>query len=129
MLSSAPVKINLIGDYGVRFLISLTALSLFLSPFWLVFAERCRSLAKTVDVASAWECFQFAIHREMIKTEKCKMSIGAFAPCLKRTKFRLPLSISNFTRKFKRQLPENPPKERKKETLTIFLKNTFLYKT
>jgi hypothetical protein len=120
MLSSAAIKINLIGEDRVRFLISMIAINLLLSPFWLVFTERCRSLAQNVVVASTWEYFQLAIHREMIKIEKCKVSIGAFAPCLKCTKFRLPLSISNFVRKLKRQLPENPPKERKKETLTIF---------
>jgi hypothetical protein len=125
MFSYVAISINLIGEYGVRFLISLTALNLFLSPFWLVFAERCRSLAKNVVVASTWEYFQLAIHREMIKIEKCKVSMGAFASCLKRTKFRLTLSISNFMLKFKRQLPENPAKERNSNH--FFLKNTFLY--
>jgi hypothetical protein len=118
LFSSAAIKIHLIGEYRVRFLISLTALNLFLSPFWLVFAERCRSLAKNVVVASTWEYFQFAIHREMIKIEKWKVSIGVFAPCRKRTKFRLPLLISNFMRKLKWQLPENPPKERNSDNFS-----------
>jgi CPA2 family monovalent cation:H+ antiporter-2 len=67
MLSYAARKVGLIDGYGVKFLLSLTALSLFLSPFWLIFAERCRSIAKNVNVASSWEFFKLASSGEMIK--------------------------------------------------------------
>ncbi|MDR1561387.1 MAG: cation:proton antiporter [Holosporaceae bacterium] len=65
MLSYSARKVGLIDAYGVKFLISLTALSLFCSPFWLIFAERCRALTK--DVASSWEFFKLASGRELHK--------------------------------------------------------------
>jgi CPA2 family monovalent cation:H+ antiporter-2 len=72
MLSYSARKVDLINGYGVQFLISLTALSLFLSPFWLIFAERCRSLAKNVNIASSWELLKFASSREVIKLQSVK---------------------------------------------------------
>jgi CPA2 family monovalent cation:H+ antiporter-2 len=64
MLSYSAKSVGLIGSYGVKFLISLTALSLFMSPFWLIFAERCRSLTKSVSAVSSWEFFKLASAEE-----------------------------------------------------------------
>jgi hypothetical protein len=72
MLSYSAKSVGLIGNYGVKFLISLTALSLFMSPFWLIFAERCRSLAKGVSVASSWEFFKLASAGEVAKLRHLK---------------------------------------------------------
>ncbi|MDR2781879.1 MAG: cation:proton antiporter [Holosporaceae bacterium] len=103
MLSYSATKVGLIGDYGVRFLISLTALSLFLSPFWLLFAERCRSLAKSVNVVSAWEFFGLAVNREIVKIGHAKSKIASLGKFLGATvKFTLRLA-----QKHKHQ----PPKE------------------
>jgi CPA2 family monovalent cation:H+ antiporter-2 len=72
MLSYSAKSVGLIDSYGVKFLISLTALSLFLSPFWLIFAERCRSLAQSVSVASAWEFFRLASAGEVAKLRQAR---------------------------------------------------------
>ncbi|MDR1333597.1 MAG: cation:proton antiporter [Holosporaceae bacterium] len=106
MLSYAGIKVGLIDDYGVRFLISLTALSLFLSPFWLIFAERCRSLAKNVDVASTWEFFQLAISREIMKMESCKVRLITFISHFRHPNGKLSKIAQHLTRKIKSQPQE-----------------------
>jgi CPA2 family monovalent cation:H+ antiporter-2 len=78
MLSYAAQKVGLIDAYGVKFLLSLTALSLFLSPFWLIFAERCRAIAKTVNVASSWEFFKLASSGGVVKLRRAKLCVGIF---------------------------------------------------
>jgi CPA2 family monovalent cation:H+ antiporter-2 len=65
MLVSAASKNELVNPQGVKFLVSLTTLSLFLSPFWLIFAERCRILAGNASVSSSWDFFQLALAREI----------------------------------------------------------------
>lgn len=70
MLSYAASNVGLINAYGVRFLISLTALSLFLSPFWLIFAERCRAITENVNISSVWAFSQVALDREFKKVQK-----------------------------------------------------------
>ncbi|MDR1375321.1 MAG: cation:proton antiporter [Holosporaceae bacterium] len=65
MLTYAANKIGLVNEYGIKFLVSLTALSLLLSPFWLIFAERCRVLAENANVISSWEFFQLAGGQEI----------------------------------------------------------------
>jgi CPA2 family monovalent cation:H+ antiporter-2 len=70
MLSYSAQKVGLIDTYGVKFLISLTALSLFFSPFWLIFAERCRVLTKHVDMISSWEFFKLASEYEIGKMKR-----------------------------------------------------------
>ena len=67
MLAAAASNVGLINDYGVKFLVSLTALSLFLSPFWLVFAERCRTITENVNISSVWSFSQVALDRETKK--------------------------------------------------------------
>jgi CPA2 family monovalent cation:H+ antiporter-2 len=78
MLLYSARKVGMIDSYGVKFLISLTALSLFLSPFWLIFAQRCRSLAKGVNVASSWEFFKLASGREAAKIQHLKSHTNDF---------------------------------------------------
>jgi CPA2 family monovalent cation:H+ antiporter-2 len=111
MLSYAGVKVGLIGDYGVRFLISLTALSLFLSPFWLIFAERCRSLAGSVDVGSGWEFFQLVLDREAIKIENCVIKVKAAVAFSKRVHSKSREIIQKITKKTKQHLQKKLPKE------------------
>jgi CPA2 family monovalent cation:H+ antiporter-2 len=111
MLSYAGIKVGLIDDYGVRFLISLTALSLFLSPFWLVFAERCRSLAKSVDVASSWEFFKLAVTREMTKIESYKARFLVFIAFFKNIKNKIFKLFPIITRKIKHKVPQESFKE------------------
>jgi CPA2 family monovalent cation:H+ antiporter-2 len=89
MLSYAAQKVGLIDVYGVKFLLSLTALSLFLSPFWLIFAERCRVIAKTVNVASSWEFFKLASSGGAIKLRRVKLCVGIFCRYLLSVFFRL----------------------------------------
>ncbi|MDR0678424.1 MAG: cation:proton antiporter [Holosporaceae bacterium] len=88
MLSYSARKVGLIDNYGVEFLISLTALSLFLSPFWLIFAERCRSLAKNVNVASSWELFKLANRKEAAKLHYIKSRMDIFIKNLFQVIFR-----------------------------------------
>ncbi|GHU15985.1 hypothetical protein FACS189472_00030 [Alphaproteobacteria bacterium] len=67
MLVSAAGKGGLVNTAGVKFLVSLTTLSLFLSPFWLIFAERCRAMAESVSAASSFDFLQLALDREIKK--------------------------------------------------------------
>ncbi|MDR0968314.1 MAG: cation:proton antiporter [Holosporaceae bacterium] len=82
MLSNLAQKVNIIDSYGEKFLVSLTALSLFLSPFWLVFAERCRSLARNVNIVSSWEFFRLVSDKELIRLRHFKTNIAAAAEYL-----------------------------------------------
>jgi CPA2 family monovalent cation:H+ antiporter-2 len=68
MLSTAAQKVGLVNSFGVKFLVSLTALSLFFSPFWLAFAERCRTITEGVSIETSWEFLQVALDREFQKT-------------------------------------------------------------
>jgi CPA2 family monovalent cation:H+ antiporter-2 len=100
MLSYSARKVGLTDNYGVKFLISLTALSLFLSPFWLIFAERCRSLAKNVNVASSWEFFKLANKREAAKLYYMKSRTDTFIKNLFQIVFRfIELLKEHFNRK------------------------------
>lgn len=67
MLSYAASNVGLINAYGVKFLVSLTALSLFFSPFWLIFAERCRTVSENMAMKSAWAFSQVALEKEREK--------------------------------------------------------------
>lgn len=60
MLAFAAKKSCIINDYGVNFLVSLTALSLFVSPFWMIFAERCKEIAQHVACDSSMEFLKLA---------------------------------------------------------------------
>ena len=79
MLVSAAYKVEIISAYGVKFLVSLTAMSLFLSPLWLMFAERCRTLANQVESSSSWEFLQLAGGAEIQKIAAVFSSVGKFA--------------------------------------------------
>jgi Na+/proline symporter len=67
MLVSTAGKGGIVNQYGLRFLISLTTLSLFFSPFWLIFAERCRTLTENASILSSWDFFRLALDREIKK--------------------------------------------------------------
>ena len=68
MLAFAASKVGIIGVTELKFLISITAISLFMSPFWLIFAERCRKLAISSINLSSWEFFSLVVARETHKT-------------------------------------------------------------
>ena len=67
MLAFAASKIGLIEVTELKFLVSLTALSLFLSPFWLIFAERCRRLTVSALESSALNLFLMVVAKEKRK--------------------------------------------------------------
>lgn len=67
MLAFAASKVGLIETTELKFLVSLTALSLFLSPFWLIFAERCRRMTVSALESSAWSLFQAIVSKESKK--------------------------------------------------------------
>ena len=67
MLAFAASKIGLIEVTELKFLISLTALSLFLSPFWLIFAERCRRLTVSALESSTLNLFLMVVAKEKRK--------------------------------------------------------------
>ena len=67
MLAFAASKVGLIEATELKFLVSLTALSLFISPFWLIFAERCRHLTVSALDSSAWNLFQLVVAKEKKK--------------------------------------------------------------
>lgn len=67
MLAFAASKVGLIETTELKFLVSLTALSLFLSPFWLIFAERCRRMTVSALESSAWSLLQAIVSKESKK--------------------------------------------------------------
>ena len=67
MLAFAASKVGLIETTELKFLVSLTALSLFLSPFWLIFAERCRRLTVSALESSDWNLFLLIVAKEKRK--------------------------------------------------------------
>jgi len=67
MLAFAASKVGLIQATELKFLVSLTALSLFLSPFWLIFAERCRRLTVSALESSDWNLFLLIVAKEKRK--------------------------------------------------------------
>lgn len=76
MLAFAANKLELIREVELKFLVSLTALSLFLSPFWLIFAERCRLMTNNAINSSAWEFFQLIVSKEEKKAIHIANSLG-----------------------------------------------------
>lgn len=70
MLVYTALRQNVIDVYGMHFLVSVTALSLFFSPFWVKFAERCRRIARSVTDLSAWEFFKLASRDEIGKCRR-----------------------------------------------------------
>lgn len=70
MLVYTALRQNIIDVYGMHFLVSVTALSLFFSPFWVKFAERCRRIARSVTDLSAWEFFKLASRSEIGKCRR-----------------------------------------------------------
>lgn len=83
MLAYAASSAGIIDAYGVKFLISLTALSLFLSPFWLVFAERCRAVTANVHVRSVWAFSQIALGQELARIRTAgKEAKSIFGPII-----------------------------------------------
>lgn len=86
MLAFAASKVGLIETTELKFLVSLTALSLFLSPFWLIFAERCRRLTVSALESSDWNLFLLIVAKEKRKlseafnfTKKSCISLYDFA--------------------------------------------------
>ena len=86
MLAFAASKVGLIETTELKFLVSLTALSLFLSPFWLIFAERCRRLTVSALESSDWNLFLLIVEKEKRKlseafnfTKKSCISLYDFA--------------------------------------------------
>jgi CPA2 family monovalent cation:H+ antiporter-2 len=75
MLVAAAGKGAIVNQYGVKFLISLTTLSLFFSPFWLILAERCRALTENASMPSSWDFFRLALDRDIKKLQRaCSVS-------------------------------------------------------
>lgn len=73
MLATTASKVGVINDYGLKFLTSLTALSLFLSPFWLLFAKKCSGMAENVTFGTSIAIAQDAVAHEFIKIRsKCE---------------------------------------------------------
>lgn len=64
------VKDGLINAEGRSFLITITALSLFFSPFWLVIAERCRKITEKITIDSTIQMLVLTLRKERIITKK-----------------------------------------------------------
>lgn len=74
MLVHTALRQNIIDTYGMHFLVSVTALSLFFSPFWVKSAERCRRLASNVADMSTWEFLKMVNKDEIGRFKR----LGAF---------------------------------------------------
>lgn len=65
LLTQIALKNKIISTYGVDFLITLTALSLFFSPFWLIFAQRCEKLTRNMNISSPMDLVRLASQKEI----------------------------------------------------------------
>lgn len=70
MLAFAAHKVGIIATTELKFLISITALSLFFSPFWLVIAERSRRLTVSAMTSSGWGFANMLMAKEFRKTRE-----------------------------------------------------------
>lgn len=70
VIISEGVKDGLINTEGRNFLITITALSLFFSPFWLVIAERCKKITEKITIDSTIQMLLLILRRERIITRK-----------------------------------------------------------
>lgn len=70
MLAFAAHKVGIIATAELKFLVSITALSLFFSPFWLVIAERSRRLTVSAMTSSGWGFANMLMAKEFRKTKE-----------------------------------------------------------
>lgn len=77
VITSESFKYNLIDISGKNFLITITALSLFFSPFWLVIAERCKKITERIAIESLWKMLTLILRKERIITQKIYSFIKA----------------------------------------------------
>lgn len=70
MLSTTASKVGIINDYGLNFLTSLTALSLFFSPFWLSLAKKCSGMAENATLKGSFDFLHTVIQHDLLKTKK-----------------------------------------------------------
>lgn len=64
LLTSTAYHSRIISDYGRDFMISLTAISLFFSPLWLVFAQRSQKLTAHGHFSSSWDLANVTVSKE-----------------------------------------------------------------
>lgn len=85
LLTSTAVSCSIIDEFGRNFVISLTAISLFLSPFWLIFAKRCQHIAtsKKVHISSLSELIKVTGHREIRAMHKLYSIFSKIIPSLR----------------------------------------------
>lgn len=92
MLVHTALRQNIIDIYGMHFLVSVTALSLFFSPFWVKSAERCRRLASNVVGMSTWE-FLKMVNKDEIG--RCKR-LMTFVATVSHSSMNLAYSTARF---------------------------------
>lgn len=99
MLVHTALRQNIIDIYGMHFLVSVTALSLFFSPFWVKSADRCRRLASNVAGMSTWE-FLKMVNKDEIG--RCKR-LGAFIATISHNSMNLACNTVKLLRASKRK--------------------------
>lgn len=112
MLVYTALRQGIVDIYGMHFLVSLTAISLFLCPFWVKFAERCRSLAHNVVDTSAWEFFKLVNRNEF---GKCRRML-AFVVTITKDSVVFAYEKAKHFRKKKKLIDEIKKNEVKKKT-------------
>lgn len=70
VLINEGVRNSLLDKYSTDLLINITAVSLFISPFWLVIAERCRKITDHIAVNSSLDLLKYTSHREFTLFKK-----------------------------------------------------------
>lgn len=75
VLVNEGVRHSLLDDYSTNLLISITAVSLMISPFWLIIAERCKSLTARIASNSSLELLRYVIRRELVKSKRLAIAV------------------------------------------------------
>jgi CPA2 family monovalent cation:H+ antiporter-2 len=78
MLCYTASRVGLVDYASIKFLANLTVMSLVLSPFWLVIAQRCLHLAKRVNIASSKEFYKLALDNEIRKIKHISKTMVNF---------------------------------------------------
>lgn len=77
VLINEGVHNNLLSDYSSDLLISITAVSLSISPFWLIIAERAKKITSKVVINSTFDLLKYASQKEVYITKKFFMFLKA----------------------------------------------------
>ena len=77
VLINEGVRNGLLNEYSTNLLISITGVSLVISPFWLIIAERCKQVTTRIALNSSVALLKYLSRKELVFTKRLFMTIKA----------------------------------------------------